>query len=937
MTHDPIDQAIGAEFLYTSFFEALTGKSILVRPDEPTFTILAATPEYIIHSGYANKLLIGKGVFEAFPANSSDPNHKGDSNLLASFRHVLQHKEPHTLPLQRYDLQADDGSFIKKFWQVSNTPVMDAAGEVAYIIHTAEDITDRVMAEEMKRQIKGMERAEALRRLYETVTNNTPDLIYVFDLNYCFTYANQALLNMWGRSWEDSIGKGLRDLDYEEWHAQMHEREIDEVVATKKNIRGTVSFPHAELGKRVYDYIFAPVLNERGEVVAIAGTTRDITDLKRAEEAVRESEGRFRLMADAIPEIIWVTDSEGKTEFFNKRWEEFSGVPYEPSTAAEVAARFIHPDDAPLVMQAFGEAIQTGRPMEVEQRNRAASGEWRWFLNRAAPYRNPHTGKIEKWFGISVDIHERKQMQQALAESEEKLRKMVMQSQTGICILSGQPLRAEMVNDAFLAISGKTREAFETLPYWEVLKEAEPFYRATLDEVFRTGKRFSVTNEPVMLVRNGREETGYLDFNYEPLKDADGITQKVTVFVVEVTEQVMARRKLEEKEKALQAALDQVQLSKEAAELGTFDMDLLNGHLHWDERCRTLFGIYHHLPVTYEKDFVLGLHPDDRERILKIIDKLFIRSVSDGNYDVEYRTVGQKDGVIRWVRAKGKVYFNSEDKPVRFIGSVLDITPQVTALQRIEKTVEERTKELAQANETLQALNKELQRSNANLEEFAHAASHDLKEPVRKIHFFTQQLKEQLSVHLAETELRTFQRIENAAQRMAHLIDDLLLYFHVSQRPHEKEDTDLNKKVQNVLEDLELDVAEKKAVVHVDNLPVVKGYPRQLQQMFQNLISNALKYSKADVPPRIRITATEDAVNGHRFRVIAVKDNGIGFEPQYADKIFQMFARLHGKAEYSGTGVGLSIVKKVVENHNGFIQVESVPDEGSVFKIYLPV
>jgi len=172
---------------------------------------------------------------------------------------------------------------------------------------------------------------------------------------------------------------------------------------------------------------------------------------------------------------------------------------------------------------------------------------------------------------------------------------------------------------------------------------------------------------------------------------------------------------------------------------------------------------------------------------------------------------------------------------------------------------------------------------------------------------------------------------------MGNLIDDLLLYSHVSQRPHEMEWVDLNEKVQRVLDDLELDVQQKGAIISVDKLPVVKGYRRQLQQLFQNLISNALKYSKKDVPPRIDISATEVTEHEKPYHLIKVKDNGIGFEQEYADKIFQMFTRLHGKGEYSGTGVGLSIVKKVIENHNGYIRVESTPGKGSIFKVFLPI
>jgi PAS domain S-box-containing protein len=278
-----------------------------------------------------------------------------------------------------------------------------------------------------------------------------------------------------------------------------------------------------------------------------------------------------------------------------------------------------------------------------------------------------------------------------------------------------------------------------------------------------------------------------------------------------------------------------------------------------------------------------------------------------------------------------------EGKVQYIIHLAIDVTEQVIARQKIEEVVAQRTKELSVANESLLSLNKELQRSNQNLEEFAHAASHDLKEPVRKIHFYTNQLKGELNGQLDERQARAFNRIENASERMGNLIDDLLLYSHVSQRPHDTETIDLNKKVQRALEDLELDVEEKKAIINVGKLPVVQGYRRQLQQLFQNLISNALKYSKAGTAPQIHISASEVLEHGRQYHLIEIKDNGIGFEQEYGEKIFQMFTRLHGKAEYSGTGVGLSIVKKVVENHHGFIEVESAVGEGSVFKIYLPV
>ena len=231
---------------------------------------------------------------------------------------------------------------------------------------------------------------------------------------------------------------------------------------------------------------------------------------------------------------------------------------------------------------------------------------------------------------------------------------------------------------------------------------------------------------------------------------------------------------------------------------------------------------------------------------------------------------------------------------------------------------------------------KELERSNQNLEEFAYAASHDLKEPIRKIQVFTTRLKAQLSDRLNDSEQMTFNKIEKASHRMGLLVDDLLLYSHVSQKPVEMEQIDLNVKIQRILEDLEVDVQDKKAVITVGQLPVVWGYRRQLQQLFQNLVSNAIKYAKEGQAPRIDISAHETTEAGKPYYLIEVRDEGIGFEPEYADKIFQMFTRLHGASEYSGTGVGLSIAKKVVENHNGMIRAKSKPGEGACFQILLP-
>lgn len=171
-------------------------------------------------------------------------------------------------------------------------PILDDRGEIAEWFGATTDTTDKKEAEHSLRTSK--EKSEQQRRLYETITSGTPDLIYVFDLNYRFTYANIALLAMWGKSWDDSVGKTLLENGYEPWHAEMHEREIDTVKSTKKSIRGEVSFPHATLGRRVYDYIFTPVFDEFGEVEAVAGTTRDVTERKQWEQVLARVLKNFR-------------------------------------------------------------------------------------------------------------------------------------------------------------------------------------------------------------------------------------------------------------------------------------------------------------------------------------------------------------------------------------------------------------------------------------------------------------------------------------------------------------------------------------------------------------------------------------------------------------------------------------------------------------------
>lgn len=256
--------------------------------------------------------------------------------------------------------------------------------------------------------------------------------------------------------------------------------------------------------------------------------------------------------------------------------------------------------------------------------------------------------------------------------------------------------------------------------------------------------------------------------------------------------------------------------------------------------------------------------------------------------------------------------------------------------------------ERKKAQRQTEALVQELRRSNANLEQFAYVASHDLQEPLRKVTAFGDILQNQYAVQLGETGADMVRRMQSAAQRMQTLIKDLLSYSRVANKRDGFHLIDLNGVVHEVLTDLETSLAEKGAHVDIDNLPTLNGDALQLQQLFQNLLSNALKFTKPGRPPVVRITsetvrgrdlsARMPAVRANRlYAQISIRDNGIGFEPQYAERIFQLFQRLHTRSEYLGTGIGLSIVQKVVENHSGYIWAEGQPGIGATFVILLPI
>lgn len=254
---------------------------------------------------------------------------------------------------------------------------------------------------------------------------------------------------------------------------------------------------------------------------------------------------------------------------------------------------------------------------------------------------------------------------------------------------------------------------------------------------------------------------------------------------------------------------------------------------------------------------------------------------------------------------------------------------------------------LKQLQQQHEGMIEELSRSNADLEQFAYIASHDLQEPLRKIQAFGEMLKNRYGQQLDDYGNDMINRMQNASERMKTLIDDLLTYSRVSSQKRSFKPVDLNEVLKDILSDMETTIRNEKAVLHIAKLQPVSGDRVQLTQLFQNLISNAIKFKKPDSQPEITISSAvihpsfvknitlPDPKSNYQH--ITVEDKGIGFEPEYSERIFQIFQRLHGRSDYPGTGVGLSIVRKVAEQHKGAIIGVGTPDAGAVFHVYLPL
>jgi PAS domain S-box-containing protein len=575
-------------------------------------------------------------------------------------------------------------------------------------------------------------------------------------------------------------------------------------------------------------------------------------------------------------------------------------------------------DLGPLVERVFS-GTSTWSDDQVLYMNRHGYIEETYFTFSYSPVMD-ESGNVGGLFCACIETTEKVMAARKIKENERNLRNTILQSPVAMSILKGPNFMVEIANKRMYELWGRGEDELLHRPIFEGLPEARhQGLEEILLHVYRSGESYTANERPIPLPRKGSVETIYLNFVYEPFREGDSTISGILVVATDVTDQVIARRKIEESEA-------RTRLSTAAAHLGTYDIDLVQEKIIYSDRLKDIFeleegkGITHHFLVE-------RLHPED----VQIRKNAHEQALQTGELFYEARIILPGNNV-KWIRLNGKYIFEN-NQPVSLVGTVMDISNEKKTAELLEQKIEERTKELTQLNE--------------QLKQFTYAASHDLQEPLRKITYFMDRLIVKISPTLDEEDKKITERISKTTERMRVLINDLLAYSNTSLGITGFQEVDLSTVVQEVLDDMEATIIDNGASVVYENLPKVTGDARQLRQMFQNLISNALKYHKIGEESRVHIGVNlvnaADIKNLHLedssalYHLIQVTDNGIGFKNEDASRIFQLFQRLHGRSEYAGTGVGLAIVQKVVENHKGYIWAESEPGNGASFNILLPV
>jgi PAS domain S-box-containing protein len=623
-------------------------------------------------------------------------------------------------------------------------------------------------------------------------------------------------------------------------------------------------------------------------------------------------------ITDLFPALVYVYDADRrKLRYINKKITDLLGYAWEDlGSWNNDLNKMIFAEDQQLVKDELEKYYQLEGEKSYSYNSRLAhkAGNFRYFKTTGTILRRNEKGGAASMLFMAQDITE-----QILAEEDKKAARKLMDD-------TEQKLRMGMWSwekssgktewsDGMYLLMGYSRE---DMPVIE-----EDFFMQQISATEREEVRAKITTA----IANGEEyrlefsvdtRTGkrlYIDALGKPILNAAGELVKLTGINRDISDQYL--QALEYKaNKSLQKQTEQM------LNYGVFIWDMQNDKTSWTDGLYEIFELEKTVPITYDW-YLNQVLEEDREPFDQAIKTCLN---GDADFDLEYGILTAR-GNLKMVSSKGSLIKDNNQVSIRMVGNTRDIT----AVKKVQ-------------NE-LQRNLRELNRSNLELEEFAYAASHDLQEPLRKITTFGTRLKHKFAQILGDEGAMYIDRMQVAADNMRSLIDNLLELSRVTRTNQPFEPVDLNALVTTSIADLELLIDESGATVKVDELPVIDGIATQLRQMFTNLLNNALKFRRQNQSPLIVISAhkmerTEKEAfflsPDEKYFKIDLADNGIGFDQEYEQRIFQIFQRLHGKSAYPGSGIGLSICKRIAERHNGLISAKGEEGVGAVFTIILP-
>lgn len=836
-----------------------------------------------------------------------------------------------------FPLRGRDGTY--RWFLTRAVPVFDKEGKKYQWIGTNTDVDEQIQTKEALAQSESRFRA---------VFEQAPMAIGLLEgRDMVISAGNDKIFELWGKD-PSTTGQKLIDA-LPELKGQPFMELLEGVYDS-----GTPHFGTGTLAKLVrngvledayFDFVYTPVRSGQGGVSGVMVLANEVTDRELTNQAIAASEARFRTLIEEAPVATCLfVGRQLRVDIANDLMFDIWGKGRNVigMTLTEILPEL---DGQPFLkilddVYTGGESY-TGTGVPAYLVRDGIPGTY-YYDFTYKPIRD-ESGEVYAILQMAADVTEQIMSRQRLEESESKLRSIVDTAPVAIGLFMGRDLIIENPNQTFIDIVGKGWKVAglplrEAMP--ELITEGQPFLQI-LDDVYTTGVPFISSGSLVKIVQNGVLTSRYYNISYSPVHNAAGEIYAVLDIAVDVTEQFEIRKSLEEKEASLTGAID-------LAGLGTWTIDMGRGKVYYSDEVAEWFGA----PSGEDIGYLLTIVPEEDAARLQLALESVMQADSDGILDVEHRVTNPLTGRTRIIHSRGAVEVVAGARGSRIIGMGRDITAERSMQASLEQQVQIRTEELAAAIEELQSTNEELAvsndrltRSNEELAQYAYVASHDLQEPLRKIRMFTDLLNQRTVQD--ESSSLLVGRIDQSAARMSQLIRDLLIFSRLLNTQEIFSRIDLDDVLKKVLIDFELMIEEKGAVVNLNSLPSIEAVGLQMNQLFYNLLNNALKFTSADRQPIIDIDCEiiDAPVAGEHIRKvtegmiyyrISFSDNGIGFAPEHAERIFEVFRRLHGKDDYQGSGIGLALCRRIVINHQGALFTISREGAGATFTVILP-